>query len=95
MMNSSLQTHLNRWHALREQAAQGSPARTVARIVGTVEYREGDGTALEIRRGAVEIEIAGTDAVLSWSEGTYHGQASMPVEDLTSYIGAGCVELAD
>ena len=37
-----------------------------AQITGKVEYREGDGALLRIRKGPVEVSTTDLDATLSW-----------------------------
>ena len=39
-----------------------------ARIVGKVEYREGDGANITIRPGPCEIYVANLDATISWTD---------------------------
>lgn len=66
-----------------------------ARIVGTFEYREGDGPAIEIREGSVEVAITAIDVTLSWVEGESHGSAAMPISDFQRYLTEGKIELDD
>ena len=55
--------------------------RQQARITGTVEYREGDGANITIRRGPCEVEVSALDATLSWSDVDSHGAAAIPLGD--------------
>jgi hypothetical protein len=64
-----------------------------AQVTGKVEYRQGDGVAVEIRRGPVEVETTLTDATLSWSEGETHGSAAIPIQDFRNYVAKGAIEL--
>lgn len=64
-----------------------------ARIVGTVEYRGGDGPAVEIREGPVEVSLSATDATLSWIEEDVHGSAAMPVGDFRRFVQEGKIKL--
>ncbi|AOW14371.1 hypothetical protein LPB72_03505 [Hydrogenophaga crassostreae] len=64
-----------------------------ARIVGPLEYREGDGPAIEIREGPVEVAITDLDVTLSWVEGDAHGSAAMPAADFQRYVDEGKIEL--
>ncbi|MDO9201798.1 MAG: hypothetical protein Q8K34_01505 [Hydrogenophaga sp.] len=64
-----------------------------ARIVGKVEYRGGDGPAVEIREGPVEVSLSATDATLSWIEEDVHGSAAMPVGDFQRYVREGSIRL--
>lgn len=65
-----------------------------AHIKGTVEYREGDGTRIAIRRGPVEVQTTAIDATLSWSDGETRGSAAMPIGDFRTYVAKGMIELA-
>lgn len=69
------------------------PVQLTAMVVGAVEYREGDGVLLEIRRGVIDVEIAGTDAVLTWTDDDYRGAASIPYVDFSRYVNAGAIRL--
>jgi hypothetical protein len=69
------------------------PIQITAMVVGAVEYREGDGVLLEIRRGVVDVEITGSDAVLTWTDDDYRGAASIPFVDFTRYVNAGDIRL--
>jgi len=76
--------------------APASPAEAVVlvgEIVGPVEYREGEGMALEIPLGDVRILAGEVDVVLSWSDEHYRGQAAMPVENFSRYVSAGAIRL--
>lgn len=64
-----------------------------ARIEGKVEYRGGDGPAVEIREGPVEISLSATDATLSWVEEEAHGSAAMPLGDFRRYVKEGKIKL--
>jgi len=64
-----------------------------ARIVGKVEYRGGDGPAVEIREGPVEVSLSSTDATLSWIEEEVHGSAAMPVGDFHRFVREGAIKL--
>lgn len=64
-----------------------------AQIVGTVEYREGDGPNIAIRPGRVQVQTTASDATLSWSDGDTHGSAAMPLTDFNSHVTAGRITL--
>lgn len=64
-----------------------------ARIVGKVEYRGGDGPAVVIREGPVEVSLSATDATLSWIEEDVHGSAAMPIGDFRRFVQEGKVKL--
>ncbi len=62
-----------------------------ARIVGEVEYRQGDGPKQIIRKGPVEVETTEIDATLSWVDGETHGAAAMPIADFKRYRASGAI----
>ena len=64
-----------------------------ADIVGKVEYREGDGANIVIRRGPVEVETTATDATLGWADGDARGSAAMPLADFKRYVAEGAIVL--
>ncbi|WP_226491316.1 hypothetical protein [Hydrogenophaga taeniospiralis] len=64
-----------------------------ARIVGTVEYREGDGPNIVIRRGPVAVEMGDNDVTLSWVDEDTHGAAAMPLVDFRRYVAEGTIVL--
>ncbi len=64
-----------------------------AHIVGKVEYRGGDGPAVEIREGPVEVSLSYTDATLSWVDEEVHGSAAMPIGDFQRYVKEGQIKL--
>jgi glutathione S-transferase len=63
-------------------------------VVDTVEYREGEGMSLEVRRGMVQIEVTCMDAVLSWADEKHHGMAAIPYANLLQYVKDGAIRLA-
>lgn len=64
-----------------------------AHVVGTVEYREGDGANLQVPHGPIEVEATRTDATLSWSDGPTHGSAAIPLSDYQRYVDEGAIKL--
>ena len=64
-----------------------------ARIIGKVEYREGDGANMTIRPGPCEIEETELDATISWVEGDTHGSAAMPMADYRRYIANKAIQI--
>lgn len=70
-----------------------------AEVVGKVEYREGDGPALRIRKGPIEVETTEMDATLSWEEGAEtgdgltHGRAALPIADYQRYVSEGAIRV--
>jgi hypothetical protein len=64
-----------------------------AQVRGKVEYREGDGANIAIRRGPVEVKTTPTDATLSWTDGETRGSAAMPIADFQVYVAKGMIEL--
>jgi glutathione S-transferase len=79
---------------LEERLARGSSATLPAEVVGTVEYREGEGMALEVRRGRVQVEVTRMDTVLSWADEKYRGEAAMPFANFSHYVNDGAIRLA-
>ena len=66
-----------------------------ARIVGTVEYREGDGQPITIRPGPIEVEETDQDVTLSSVEGDTHGSTAMPKSDFDRYVAENAIELLE
>jgi hypothetical protein len=66
-----------------------------ARIKGKVEYREGDGTAIAIRKEPCEIEETAMDVTISWTDGETHGSAAMPVANFKRYVASRAIEVLD
>ena len=64
-----------------------------ALVKGKVEYREGDGPNIIIRRGPVEVQTTPSDATLSWTDGETRGSAAMPIADFRRYVAKGMIEL--
>jgi hypothetical protein len=64
-----------------------------AEIVGKVEYREGDGANIAIRRGPIDVETTATDATLGWTDGEARGSAAMPLADFKRYVAEGAIVL--
>ncbi|MBQ0921366.1 hypothetical protein KBW71_23255 [Hydrogenophaga aromaticivorans] len=64
-----------------------------ARIVGKVEYREGDGPNIAIRPGPVEVVQGLNDVTLSWVDEETHGVAAMPLADFKRYVAEGQIRL--
>lgn len=64
-----------------------------ATIVGTVEFRTGDGPKVPIPRGTVEIETTSSEATLSWVDGETHGAATLPMNEYRRYLSEGAIRL--
>ncbi len=79
---------------LDERLAGGSSSTFLAEVVGTVEYREGEGMPLEVRRGVVQVETTRVDTVLSWADEKYRGEAAMPFRNFSHYVNDGSIRLA-
>lgn len=73
--------------------ATSSVVTQPAHITGTVEYREGDGPMITIRPGPVGVQLSGTDATLSWTDGESRGSATMPVSIFRNYVSLGAIKL--
>lgn len=81
---------LRRLH--RRLRDEGS-ATVSAEVVGTVEYRAGDGMAIEMRRGIVHAEVSPLDTVLSWVDEKYRGEAALPHAVFSHYVAEGAIRL--
>jgi len=66
-----------------------------ARIVGKVEYREGDGANLVIRPGPCEVEQTPLDATISWTDGLTKGVAAMPLPNFQRYVSSHAIRFDD
>jgi hypothetical protein len=64
-----------------------------ARIVGKVEYRQGDGANLTIRPGPCEVEETPQDAVISWTDGDSRGTAAMPMTAYRRYVSSKALQV--
>lgn len=67
-------------------------------VTGEVQYREGDGPLLKIRKGPVEVDLTELDATLSWTEnasaetpGEVHNRAALPIADYKRYVAEGAI----
>lgn len=69
--------------------------RQQARITGTVEYREGDGANITIRKGRCEVEEAALDVTISWADAESHGAAAIPLGDYKRYVASKAIQLDD
>jgi hypothetical protein len=63
-------------------------------IVGTVEFRPGDGAMMRIPQGPVDIDMNRLEATLSWVDGETHGAAAMPLTEFKRYVSKGAIALA-
>jgi 2-methylisocitrate lyase-like PEP mutase family enzyme len=66
-----------------------------AKVVGKVEFREGDGPMIEIRAGAVEVVMSAADATLSWTDDRWHGEAAMPFANFCRYVADGAIVMEE
>jgi hypothetical protein len=66
-----------------------------ARIVGTVTYREGDGSSIAIRPGACEIVESEQDVTISWVDGDTRGSTAIPLTDFKRYVATKHIVLLD
>jgi hypothetical protein len=67
--------------------------KQTAQVIGKVEHREGDGSRMLIRPGAVEVETTAADATLSWKDGKTRGAAAIPIADFRRYVAEGAIQL--
>ncbi len=66
-----------------------------ARITGKVQYREGDGANITIRRGPCEVDVTPLDATISWTDGDWRGSAAIPISDYRRYVSRKVLQLVD
>lgn len=64
-----------------------------AMIVGTVEYRQGDGPNIAIRRGPCEVTVTAMDATLSWTEGVTQHVTAVPLADYRRLLTSRALKL--
>ncbi len=68
-----------------------------AEVVGTVEYREGDGAALRIRKGPIQVITTELDATLSWDDdaagGETRGSTALPLTDYQRFVDEGAIRV--
>jgi hypothetical protein len=69
--------------------------RRSARVTGTVEVRQGDGTMYLVPRGPCTVQITALDAILSWEGGVTHGLAAMPLPDFNLHLEDRNIEFVD
>jgi glutathione S-transferase len=67
----------------------------LAEVTGRVEYREGEGVLLELRRGLVEVDLSAMDAIVTWADENFRGRAALPAADLYRYADSGAISLVD
>lgn len=63
------------------------------RIVGEVDYREGDGPNIRIRPGPCQIEQTSVDATISWTDGDARGSAAMPIDAFRRHLASGAIRI--
>jgi len=66
-----------------------------ARITGKVEYREGDGPAIQIRPGPCDVEQTAQDVTLSWEDGETRGAAAIPQSEFKRFVAERAIVLLD
>jgi len=66
-----------------------------ARIVGKVEYREGDGANMTIRPGPCKVDVTPLDATISWTDGDWRGSAAIPITDYRRYLSRKVLQIVD
>lgn len=63
------------------------------RVVGTVEFRPGDGAKMPIPKGGIEVETSEAEATLSWLDGETRGAATIPLNEFHQYVREGAIRL--
>lgn len=66
---------------------------TQARIVGKVEYREGDGPNITIPIGPCSVEQGIDDVTIAWTDGDTHGSTAIPLADFRRYVAKGAIQV--
>jgi hypothetical protein len=64
-----------------------------ARITGIVEYREGEGANIVIRKGRCEVEESALDVTISWKDGDSRGSTAMPLADFRRYLANQAIQV--
>lgn len=76
-----------------KMTVEDGPMTRSARVIGEVQYREGEGTMMLIPCGPVEVETTASDAVLSWTDGDTSATAAMPIANFCSYVAFGAISV--
>ncbi|MCV2352252.1 hypothetical protein [Paucibacter sp. Y2R2-4] len=63
-----------------------------AHITGDIEYREGDGANILIRRGPCEVQTSEFDVTLSWTDGETRGSTALPLSDFNRYVSTRVIQ---
>lgn len=66
-----------------------------ASIVGDVEYREGDGANIAIRKGPCDVEQTELDATISWADEDSRGSAAIPIAAFKRYLARMAIVFVD
>lgn len=66
-----------------------------ALVIGTVEYRLGEGPKCLVPKGPVEIELSDLDVTLSWETDETRQSGSMPKADFGRYLAEKDIELVE
>jgi len=60
-----------------------------ARVVCTVEYRQGDGTTLLIPPGPCDVEVTEADVTIGWTAGETRNATAIPRADFAQHLACG------
>ena len=60
-------------------------------VVGDVNYREGDGPMMPIRRGLCEMEMTAADVTLGWQDGNNRLSAVIPRDEFDRLVSIGAI----
>jgi len=64
-----------------------------ATVTGHVTYMPGDGIALKIPKGRIEVDLAPDSAILSWEQADgVVGSAAIPRSQYDEYVEGGQIE---
>ncbi len=72
-----------------------APVSRQARIVGTVELRQGDGSIHTAPPGPCQVQLTALDATLSWRDNAAQGPAALPLADFNRHLEAGEIVFTD
>jgi hypothetical protein len=76
-------------------AANTAAPRRLARIVGEVESRQGDGANVAIRKGPCGVQLSALDATIDWQDGDARGSAVLPRASFDTHLRDGAIVYAD
>lgn len=64
-----------------------------AQVLGTVQYRLGDGPMLRVPPGPIQVEPGPNDVTLSWGNDATRQAAAIPASDFATCVAARAIVL--